>query len=216
VGSILATYNIDSPQHGRSFRVDLVEGLDPVHFDYIDTHWQPILDGVYDIALMQWAQLPAVNQTDEKFKQVLGGLGAPDQHWSWRQKNVFAPGTNRKMYGLLNGGHVEAAMTLKFGRMSRLNPIGQPLVYVDCLAAAPWNRGAIQPKVRFHGLGRLMLGAAVAVSRKENCDGRCGLHSLQSAESFYRDRRMHEFPIDPAYNMRYFEFDAQAARAFTG
>jgi hypothetical protein len=120
------------------------------------------------------------------------------------------------MYGLLNGDHVEAAMLLKFGRTSRLNPSGQPLIYVDYVSAAPWNRAAIRHTVRFHGMGNLMLGVAIGVSRKEGCDGRCGLHSVSSAAGFYRKAGMHEFPSDPDYhNMKYFEFDAQAARTFT-
>jgi hypothetical protein len=36
---ILRSYDIDSPQLGRSFKVDLAEGLDVAHLDFIGTQW---------------------------------------------------------------------------------------------------------------------------------------------------------------------------------
>lgn len=214
--STLATYNINSPEHGRQFKVDIVDGLDQAHLDYIESSWQPILDELHDVALLEWWSLPSSQRTDEKFADILGRLAIPDQHWSWRKKTTYAQGTNRKVYGVVHDGHVEAAMMLKFGSTSRLNPVGQPLVYVDYVSAAPWNRSAIQPVPRFNGMGSLMLGVAIGVSRSRNCDGRCGLHALPSAEGFYRRIGMHKFPSDPNYhNMRYFEFDALSARTFT-
>ena len=61
----------------------------------------------------------------------------------------------------------------------------------------------------------MLLGTAVAISQMQGLDGRCGLHSLPLAEGFYRRAGMQDLGIDPKYHdLRYFEFDAAAARAF--
>jgi hypothetical protein len=217
VVSILNSYNVDSPEYGKPLKIDVVEGLDNVHLDYIEQQWQPLLKRQYQSALLQYFTLPPTLQTEDAFRAILGNLGIPDEHWDWRKKCTYAPATNRKVYSLLNGEHVEAVMVLLFGRNARCGAPNLPLVYVDFVASAPWNRTAIQRPERFHGMGTMMLGAALAVSRMHGLDGRCGLHSLASAEGFYRRIGMKEFDMDPSYHdMRYFEFDSQTARAFTG
>lgn len=214
---ILSSYDVDSPEHGKPFKIDVVEGLDNAHLDYIEQQWRPVMDRQYKVALLQYFLLPQTSQTDEVFRDILGKLGIPDRHWDWRRKCAVAPGSNRKPYAILNRGHVEAVMMLLFGRNSRTGTTNPPLVYVDFVATAPWNRAAIQRPERFRGMGKMMLGTAVEVSRTHNLDGRCGLHSLVSAEGFYRRIGMKDFGIDPTYHgMTYFEFDAQSARTFTG
>jgi hypothetical protein len=216
VTSILASYDVDSPEHGKPFKIDIVEGLGPTHIDYIEQSWRPVMDRQHDLAILQYFLLPVALRTDDSYRDILNKLGIPDRHWDWRLKCTVAAKTNRKVYGLLNGEHVEGAMLLEFGHTARCAP-GLPLLYVDLVAAAPWNRSAIQRPERFRGMGTLMLGVAVEVSRVHSFDGRCGLHSLLAAEGFYRRIGMKEFGIDPSKEgMRYFELDASAAKAFTG
>jgi hypothetical protein len=211
----LASYEVDSPEHGKPFKIDIVEGLDVAHVDYIEQNWRPVMDRQYRVGLLQYFLLPVALQTDDSFRDILGKLGVPDRHWNWRLKCAVAAKTNRKVYGMLNGGHVEGVMVLELGHTARCTP-GLPLVYVEFVAAAPWNRSAIQRPERFRGVGTLMLGAAVEVSRMQGLDGRCGLHSLVAAEGFYRRIGMKDFDIDPSKEgMRYFEFDAPAAKVFT-
>jgi hypothetical protein len=145
----------------------------------------------------------------------LGKLTIQDHHWKWRTKCSIAPGTNRRVFSLLNAGEVEAAMVLRFGENSRDPAASLPIVYVDFVAVAPWNRKAFQHPQRFRHLGTVMLGAAVELSRTLGLDGRCGLHSLPQSEGFYRQIGMRDFGLDAAYSsLRYFEFDASAARSF--
>ena len=212
---ILESFDVGSPEHGKSFKIDLVEGLDEDHIKYIEDQWGPLIRRQYKTALLRYFMQPSALQTDATFKEILGTLAIPDQHWDWRTKRTVAAGTNRKVYGLLNAGHVEAAMMLLFAPHSRDAAQGLPLVYVDYVAVAPWNRTAIQSPERFRKLGTVMLGAAVEVSRTLGMDGRCGLHSLPSSEGFYRRIGMKDLAIDPNYHhLRYFEFDAHAAMRF--
>ncbi|WP_321793275.1 hypothetical protein [Burkholderia pyrrocinia] len=215
--SILGSFDVHSPEHGKLLKVNLVEGLDNAHLDYIDQRWRPVIAQRRNLALLQYFLLPEASQTEQAFRDILARLGIADEHWDWRKKCSFAAGTKRQPYAVLCGGEVEAVMMLQYGHKARLGAAGDSLVYVEFLSTAPWNRRVIQFPQRFRGLSKLMLGTAVAVSRMQNCDGRCGLHSLPSAEGVYRRYGMAEFGLDPTKdNLRYFEFDEQAAHAFTG
>jgi hypothetical protein len=212
VSKILGSYNIESLEHQQVFKVDVVEGLDPPHLDFINATWKPLLIAKHNSAILEFFTLPESQQTPAKWDYKERLHGAPDAHWDWGKKCAAAPGANRKIYGLLNGDDVEGAMVIKFGETTRVG-LSQGLLYVDFVSVAPWNRAEIQNPQRFNGLGRLLMGAAVALSISEGLDGRCGLHSLPSAEGFYRRIGMADLGPDPAKDgLRYFEFDADAAK----
>jgi hypothetical protein len=216
VAKILASYDVPSLELGWSLNIDVVEGLDSVHLDHIEQAWMPIMKRQRERALLDYyTTLPEEQQTHDAYVAMLIRLGVPDHHWDWRRKCSIAPGTQRQAYGLVRDYQVEAAMMLMFSHVTRLDVPGEPLIYVDYLATAPWNRPAIQRPERFRGMGNMLLGTAVAVSQMKGLEGRCGLHSLPSAEGFYRRAGMQDLGVDMAYhNLRYFEFDAAAARAF--
>jgi hypothetical protein len=215
VATILDSFDIDSPLLGKAFKIELAEGLDNAHLDFMEAQWAPAMKRQYNLAILQFFQLPAADQTREKWDEILGKLGVQDHHWTWRTKCSIAPGTKRRVFSLLNAGEVEAAMVLRFGENSRDPAASLPIVYVDFVAVAPWNRKAFQDPQRFRHLGTVMLGAAVELSRTLGLDGRCGLHSLPQSEGFYRQIGMRDFGLDAAYtSLRYFEFDASAARTF--
>ncbi len=214
MATILESFDIDSPQHGKTFKIDLAEGLDTLHIEFMEAQWAPALKRQYDIAILQFFQLPSSDRTKEKWYEISGELAVQDNHWEWRTKSSIAPGTNRRVFSLLNSGDVEAAMMLLFGERSR-DQAALPIVYVDFVAVAPWNRKAFQDPQRFRGLGTVMLGAAVELSRTLGHDGRCGLHSLPQSEGFYRQIGMRDFGLDASKSLlRYFEFDTSGASTF--
>jgi hypothetical protein len=215
VATILESFEIDSPQHGKKFTIELAEGLDQAHFDFIETQWAPAIQRQYDLAILQFFQLPTADRTLERWLAIQGDFDVQDQHWEWRTKCSIAPGTNRRVLSLLNGSEVEAAMLLLTGKTSRDPSTPLPILYVDYVAVAPWNRRTFQNPQRFRHLGTVMIGAAVELSRALGLDGRCGLHSLPQSEGFYRRIGMRDFGLDAAYSsLRYFEFDAAAAQTF--
>jgi hypothetical protein len=215
MATILESFDIDSPEHGKTFKIDLVEGLDTSHLDFMESQWTPAIRRQYDLAILQYFQLPATDQTPDKWLEIQGNLEVQDQHWQWRTKCSIAPGTNRRVFSLLNTSAVEAAMLLLSGKTSRDPSVTLPILYVDYVAVAPWNRKSFQNPQRFRHLGTLMIGAAVELSRGLGLEGRCGLHSLPQSEGFYRRIGMRDYGHDAAYSsLRYFEFDASGARNF--
>ena len=91
---------------------------------------------------------------------------------------------------------------------------GAPLVYIDFLATAPWNRPSMGDAPAYKGVGRALVMAAVSLSFGGKAAGRVGLHSLPGAESFYRERpKMTDMGEDVAYQeLRYFELSATQAK----
>lgn len=215
MATILESFDIDSPQFGKAFKIEFAEGLDSAHLDFMEGNWAPAIQRQYNLAILQFFQLPPADQTPEKWIEVSGKLDVQDHHWKWRAKCSIAPGTRRRVFSLLNKSEVEAAMVLLSGNTSRDASGALPILYVDFVAVAPWNRKAFQSPLRFRHLGTVMLGAAVELSRMLGHDGRCGLHSLPQSEGFYRRIGMRDHGPDAAKSsLRYFEFDAAAARRF--
>lgn len=215
MATILDSFEIFSSQHKKLVSVDLAEGLDDSHLEFIETGWTPLLRQQHSFALLEFSQLPKGEQTLQRWGEMLGSLGIQDQHWEWRSKCSHLNGAGYRFFSLLNGSEVEAAMVLLVGEPSRSHAQRLPVVYVDYVAVAPWNRKPLQDPPRFRNLGTLMLGAAVEVSRTVGYQGRCGLHSLSQAEGFYRRIGMHDHGLDNSYHgLRYFEFDAAGAATF--
>src|SRR5262245_57250382 len=103
MATILESFDIDSPQHGKTFKIDLAEGLDASHLDFMEKEWAPAIKRQYDLAILQFFQLPAANRTSEKWREILGKLAVQDHHWVWRTKCSIAPGTKCRVFSLLNG-----------------------------------------------------------------------------------------------------------------
>ena len=96
--------------------------------------------------------------------------------------------------------------------------LGQPLVYVDYLESAPWNRRILLPsgQAAYSGIGSILMRVAVERSLDEEYKGRVELHSLPQANAFYANIcRMTDLGPDAKHeNLRYFEFTPEQAKAF--
>ena len=86
-------------------------------------------------------------------------------------------------------------------------PQRYPLVYVEALASAPWNRLALEQPPFLRGVGRMLLLFARQRSLALGYGGRVGLHSLPEAEGFYRRLQVPDYGADPEKEgLVYFEY----------
>ena len=137
-------------------------------------------------------------------------------HWNWRAKIVAIRGLlGNQSFAIECDGETQGLMIVDLLKTSRsLHAKNKPLVYVDYLEAAPWNRDSLTAP-RFRGVGSVMLAAAIQLSRDEGFAGRIGLHSLPQSESWYAKRGMSDLGRDPSYqNLKYFEMDETQSSAF--
>jgi hypothetical protein len=96
-----------------------------------------------------------------------------------------------------------------------LRPSDQmPMIYIELVSTAPWNRAEFENPPRFRGVGKSMIKAAIKLSVKEKYKGRIALHSLSGAEDFYRKCGMTDLGMDEEKEMVYFEMTEAQAQAF--
>lgn len=120
-------------------------------------------------------------------------------------------------FALLCNGELQALMMARDLASAKLpGQFGRPIVHIEFIATAPWNRPEFQQPVRYKGCGRILILAAIEVSRSCGGKGRIGLHSLPAAEEFY-ERKCGMTPLgrDAAHqNLLYFEMTETQADHF--
>jgi hypothetical protein len=215
LSSSIATYIVHNHEIDAPCSVQLVEDPSADHIAFVSREWSPILQEHHAKAVLSYRSLPVARRNKQAWQEIQTQFGAPDAHWDWEKKKQSMMKSAQRMYALVDRKSVEALMRLDLTAFSvvRKNPT-TPIVYLEYLAVAPWNRRAIAQKPRFKGLGTILLGVAVCISLEEEMDGRCGLHSLPQSEGFYRQAGMNDTGLVDQYGLKYFEFDPEAARKF--
>jgi hypothetical protein len=187
---------------GASVPAELLDRISQANLDDWVSEWRPALRSVV-------REMRAAGFDSALFPQTA--------HWDWEQKI-------RRVQGLLAfrscavvaQGKTQGLMRVELNHTGRIaSQAGKPLVYVEYLEVAPWNRGNL-PGQRFRGVGTALMTAAIDLSLSEEFAGRVALHALPQAESFYRDAcEMTDLGEDASYDgLRYFEMTAEQAAKF--
>lgn len=204
----IGTYWLKDRRTGLEVEATLLQSLDDRHVEDFVQKWKPIFD----------ARMAELHQQGQLTIEIVGEHNLQDAHWQWARK------VEQRRDGLAwTSFAVEAedvTQGLMFARMDAFarepSQRNKPIVDIDLLATAPWNRFRLVPEPQFKGIGRLLLAAAVSLSVAEEFAGRIGLHALPQAESWYRDVcGMTDLGIDGT-GMRYFEMTEAQAKVFVG
>lgn len=141
-----------------------------------------------------------------------------DWHWDWRRKaNAWRPQLSFQSFAIVCKGELQGLMVTNNVQSSQLAfQRGKPLVYVELVTTAPWNRIEIQEPIRYSGVGSVLMAAAIQLSLDFDFHGRIGLHAKPQAIAFYRKIcGMTELGDEFAHNeLTYFEMTAQQAESF--
>lgn len=188
---------------GDSVEAELRDAIEDAQLIDWQTKWQPALFAVL---------------------QELARRGVPQAqwpqswHWNWAQKAARVQGLLAfRGFSVVVQGETQGLAQVDLTKSAReQSQAGKPIVYLDYLEVAPWNRPELGLQPRLRGVGTALISAVVALSEDEGFKGRIGLHSLPQADDFYRLRcGMTDLGPDPAcQNLRYFEMTAEQARAF--
>jgi hypothetical protein len=137
-----------------------------------------------------------------------------DSHWDWYKKyQRYEKDPTYEMYSIECEKIAQGLMIIEIDfHRSRCDPV-KPIVYVDYLATAPWNRKSLQDPPRYRLVGSILLAYARIRSFELEYQGRLGLHSLPRAVGFYEKfifqdgaRGMENFGPDyDKQNLTYFE-----------
>jgi hypothetical protein len=206
---------IYSPLDCSDREAELHQRVSVDQLDWIESNWRPILD-----RQAQHAKLAAKlsgRTSDPEWQGVLNQYGCPDALWDWPNlANPSGLGLSKESFCIESGGEIQCVMLVSLTERCRLKgQTNQHMVYVGYLAIAPWNRIQISQPIQLQGLGTILLGVAVNMSRDEGWYGRVGLHSLLQSEGFYTKKGMTSLGADSAKNdLTYYEFTEDAASTF--
>lgn len=187
---------------GDGVEAELRDAIEQAHLEDWQVKWLPALLDVLQelhrkgVPMSQWPQ---------------------SAHWNWAQKIAQVEGLLAfRGFSIVAQGLTQGLARVDLTKMAREpSQVGKPLVYIEYLEAAPWNRPELGTTPRLRGVGTALVAAAIALSEEEGFGGRVGLHSLPQADEFYRRCRFIDLGPDQAYqNLRYFELTPQQARVF--
>lgn len=139
-------------------------------------------------------------------------------HWQWDQKVAKTSGLLAfRTFCVVCGGATQGLMRVDLTRSCRhQEQEGKPLVYIDYLEVAPWNRQLGEKPALYRGVGSALVAAAIELSNAEGFKGRIGLHSLPQADEFYRKRcKMSDLGHDTnCQGLCYFEMTQEQATKY--
>ena len=148
----------------------------------------------------------------------LGQFNIQDQGWDWRQKiDIYGGRLSKVSFAIECNGKTQGLMLADLGsRRSKIRgEEGLPLVYIDFIAVAPWNRPVLAEEPRYKGVGSVLLVTAISLSIDEEMEGRIGLHSLPQSEGFYAEYcGMTSHGPEGDEGLHYFEMTADQAHDF--
>ena len=187
---------------GEGVEGELRDAIEQAQLDDWQREWQPAL-----LAVLQ----------DLARRGVPVGQWPQSWHWDWTKKTAWVQGLLAfRGLSVVAQGVTQGLAQVDLTKSAREpSQAGKPLVYLEYVEVAPWNRPGLGRPPRLRGVGSALLSAAVALSEEEGFKGRIGLHSLPQADAFYRKIGMADLGQDTAYqNLRYFEMTAERAQAF--
>ena len=151
-----------------------------------------------------------VEQINTFWRFILQAAQEPDISWDWAYKLRLAVTDRRyEAYAIELDELVQGVMLLETQRHRSWLRSRSPLVYVEYLASAPWNRRPIEDPPYLAGVGRTLLLLARQRSVELGYGGRVGLHSLPRTEAFYHRNNMADYGPDPDKDgLVYFEYAA--------
>ncbi|WP_431015479.1 GNAT family N-acetyltransferase [Bradyrhizobium pachyrhizi] len=194
-------YLLDVATDG-SVEAELSDAIEQAQLDDWQTKWRPAL-------LTTLQELVRKGVPFDQWPQ--------SWHWDWSKKTARVQGLLAfRGFSIVAQSETQGLAQVDLTKAAReANQRGKPLVYLEYLEVAPWNRPDLGNAPRLRGVGTALITAAVALSEDEGFKGRLGLHSLPQADNFYRKIGMTDLGQDAAYqNLRYFEMTSEQARAF--
>ena len=195
-------------------------GLDDLHLSSFRQDWMPQLQATVSEVRAQCTNQYGVLDKPT-FIAELGNRNIQDGHWQWDKKwNALHVDLSKVFFAVECDSAAQALMIVDNSKYQcrHDDQSGSGLIYIEFVAVAPWNRGALVENPTYAGLGKILVGTAVSLSIEEEFAGRIGLHSLPQSRGFYENVcGMIDFGPDAnKEGLTYFEMSAIQASAYLG
>jgi hypothetical protein len=147
--------------------VSVISLLDVASGAAIDAELRDAIEGAQ---LLDWQKhwQPALLHTlQELARQGVPTVQWPQSwHWDWQKKAAQVVGLLAfQGFSVICAGMTQGLMRVDLTKVARApEQKSKPLVYVDYLEVAPWNRPDLGQTVRYRGVGTALMVAAAALS----------------------------------------------------
>nr|WP_299241475.1 hypothetical protein [uncultured Halomonas sp.] len=187
---------------GQSYPYQIHRGLNPAHLLQLHEQWEAekvkILREIIEAT-------PQVAEDSELFQEQIHVYRLADLGWRWLDKALAFNTPEYHWFFLEADEKIQAVCIIYHPKASRLD--GDRIFYVDYVASAYWNRNRPGHAKQFGSVGRILIAHAsyFAITTLGYRPGFC-LHSLPTAESYYKNLGMIEYGADATKeNLRYYE-----------
>jgi len=204
---ISSSYDLFDRQEGCVVECTLFRDIASNNVLDFKEKWLPIFD----------AKKKELKTEGEITVEALKEFSLQDAHWKWPEKAAYIENQSGYIGFSVECSNVTQGLMIlsSLGFAREDSQKDEPLIQVELLSTAPWNRKKLVDSPKLKGVGELLLQAAVTVSFEFHNEGRIGLHALSGAEAWYRDYcGMTDLGLDAAKKMHYFEMTASQAKAF--
>lgn len=168
--TVSTVYLLDVQANG-AVEAELYDAIEEPHLADWEALWRPALDEAI-------RRLHAAGVPRHQWPQ--------SRHWDWRAKlQAIERLLAQRTFCIVCGGETQGLMAVNLTKTARIDAQrGRPLVYIEYLENAPWNRPELFSPSRYRGVGTLLVRTAIECSIQEEFKGRIGLHSLPQADRF--------------------------------
>lgn len=187
-------------QGSGSFTPGFIRTMSQIHLVQIETIWQGMLRETQQPDMgWSWSYKLRLAASESRYEAYVIEIdklahGVMLLETEWHRTQLDSQGIERYSSG--------DAVRYSYGVAKR-----SPLVYVEYLASAPWNRRVIEDPPYFVGIGRTLLMFARQRSVELGYGGRVGLHSISESEAFYHRQGMPDYGADSDRDgLVYFEY----------
>jgi hypothetical protein len=200
---------IFSPLKNMTHDYEIFMSADEELLNDVTSHWEE----------QSRIELLHIKESCNNHKELANAIISKNLHdyfWDWDDIINTPNGYQKETLYLtvINSNvRVQGILHAYFPEASKIEA-GSNIVYIDRLAVAPWNRQIHGNNKAFSGVGTRLFYAICKYSKENGFNGCIGLHSLPSAEPFYKKLMMKDLGVDASHeNLRYFELDGIQAGA---
>lgn len=198
---------------GQKITYQIHQGLVPTYVLQLQEQWEAEKTRIVRQLL---ADVPAAAVDQDLLCEQLPIYGLSDIGWRWLDKAMVLNTDEYHWFFLSAQGRIQATCVIYHPKESRMD--GERIFYVDYVASAYWNRDRPNYQKQFGSVSRILIAHAAhfAIDTLGYRPGFC-LHSLPTAEGYYRFLGMIEYEADAdKENLRYFEAPAHVADELAG
>lgn len=193
---------------GQQVPYQIHQGLVPTYVLQLQEQWETEKTKIFRQLL---TDVPAAAADSDILCEQLPIYGLSDFGWRWLDKAMVLNTDEYHWFFLSALGRIQATCVIYHPKESRMD--GEQIFYIDYVASAYWNRDRPNYIKQFGSVSRILIAhaACFAINTLGYRPGFC-LHSLPTAEGYYRFLGMIEYDVDvQKENLRYYEAPPEVA-----